>query len=94
MTDIISWNKKRVNLGKLTLYRPPVDWSSVKVGDVIKVDLSNTGLTAAEDPILSLYIRDMCLQLYCALRDNRKQVMMIAGCPGVGKSVGVYSYAV
>ena len=87
MTDIISWNKKRVNLGKV------VDWSSVKVGDVIKVDLSNTGLTAAVDPILPLYMRDMCLKLYRALKDNKEQVIMISGCPGVGKSVEVYSYA-
>lgn len=87
MTDIISWNEELVSLGEV------VDWSSVKVGDVIKVDLSNTGLTDAADPILPLYMRNMCLKLCRALEENKMQVVMISGCPGVGKSVEVYSYA-
>lgn len=68
-----------------------IDWESVTVGEVITVDLSHTGLSKL--PVLKLYMREKCLDLLAALRKNKKQVFMVSGCPGVGKSVLIYSYA-
>ena len=69
----------------------PVEWPSVHSGDVITVDLSHTGLGPANSSVL-LYMREMCIKLYTFFEKEVEQVKMICGCPGVGKSVEVYSY--
>ena len=38
-------------------------------------------------------MRKMCIDLLEELKTNGMQVLMVSGCPGVGKSVEVYSYA-
>ena len=76
---------------ELVTLSPPVNWACVAVGDVISVPMSHSGLT--DQPSLNLYIRQACLDLFKFLNECLKNVKMITGCPGVGKSVEIFSYA-
>ena len=67
--------------------------ASVRAGGVITVDLSHTGLGDTLAPTQKLFMRKMCIDLLEELKTNEMQVLMVSGCPGVGKSVEVYSYA-
>jgi hypothetical protein len=53
--------------------------------------MSHSGLT--DQPTLPLYIRRAGLDLFKFLNESTKNVQIIQGCPGVGKSVEVFSYA-
>jgi hypothetical protein len=79
------WNAERVTLG------PAVDWGSLKIGDVVAVPMAHSGLM--EKPAQQLYVRRACLDLSKFLRDFPKNVLLVTGCPGVGKSIEVFSFA-
>ena len=67
--------------------------ASVRAGGVITVDMSHTWLGDTLAPKQKLFMRKMCIDLLEKLKTNELQVLMVSGCPGVGKSVEVYSYA-
>lgn len=83
--SVVSFGDERVTLSA------PVNWAVAEVGDVISVPMSHSGLT--DQPSLKLYIRRACLDLFTFLDKCLKNVKMVTGCPGVGKSVEVFSYA-
>jgi hypothetical protein len=80
------WNAERVTLG------PAVDWGSLKIGDVVAVPLAHSGLSDNK-PVQQLYVRRACLELSKFLRDLSTNVQLVTGCPGVGKSIEVFSFA-
>ena len=71
---------------------PPANWATVKIGDVVNVSLSHSGI--ADEAYLMLYVRKACIDLITFLNDSSVNVKMVTGCPGVGKSVEVFSYAI
>ena len=81
----VLWEEERVDLGV------PVNWSAVKLGDVVTVPMSHSGLT--DLPTLQLYIRQASLDLFKFLHESTKNVQMVYGCPGVGKSDQIFSCA-
>ena len=81
----IVWKDVRVDLD------PPANWASAKVGDVVNVSMSHSGLT--DEAYLNVYVRKACLDLFTVLNESSKDVRMVTGCPGIGKSVEVFSYA-
>ena len=85
LSDDIDWVDHSVSI------RNKVNWSQVKVNDVIDVDLSHSGLTVKHESNVKLYIREACMALATFLKDKAYKVRMITGCPGVGKSVEVFS---
>ena len=85
LSDDIVWGDHSVSI------QNKVNWSQVKVNDVIDVDLSHSGLTVKHESNVKLYIREACMALATFLKDKAYKVRMITGCPGVGKSVEVFS---
>lgn len=79
------WETKRVALGA------PVNWSSVAVGDVVTVPMAHTGLKF--DLLQKLYVRQACIDLFKFLSETPKNMLLVTGCPGVGKSIEVFSFA-
>ena len=61
-------------------------------GDVIPINLTGNGLSVGRD-IIDLYLRTACIDLWNYLSAARTDVSIVVGCPGVGKSVEVYAYA-
>ena len=68
-----------------------MNWTVAKVGDVLNIPMSHSGLT--DNAYLKLYVRKACLDLFEFLNMPTANVKMVNGCPGVGKSVEVFSYA-
>lgn len=84
------WDDDHVTLSK------PVDWTNAKVGDVVEAPMAYCGLSEelSKKSALRLYVRQTCVDLFNFLRDSTGGVMkVVTGCPGVGKSVEVFSYA-
>ena len=80
------WDAERVTLG------PAVDWGSLKIGDVVTVPTAHSGLMK-DKLVQQLYVRRACLDLSNFLRDFSENVLLVTGCPGVGKSIEVFSFA-
>jgi hypothetical protein len=59
---------------------------------VVAVPLANSGLSDNK-PVQQLYVRRACLELSKFLRDLSTNVQLVTGCPGVGKSIEVFSFA-
>ena len=57
---------------------------------MLNISMSHSGLT--DKAYLNVYVRKACLDLVTFLNGSEK-VKMVTGCPGVGKSVEVFSYA-
>jgi hypothetical protein len=53
--------------------------------------MAHSGLN--DKPVQQLYVRRACLDLSKFLRDFPKNVLLVTGCPGVGKSIEVFSFA-
>ena len=68
-----------------------MNWTAVNLGDVVTVPMSHSGLT--DQPTLRLYIRRAGLDLFTFLNESTENVQIVHGCPGVGKSDEVFSYA-
>ena len=81
----IQWDATRVVLDA------PVNWTVAKVGDVLNIPMSHSGLT--DQAYIKVYVRKACLELLTFLSRSSETVKMVTGCPGVGKSVEVFSYA-
>jgi hypothetical protein len=80
------WNAKSVTLDPLTF-----NWSTAIVGQVVSTPSSHSGLTA--DSHQKLYLRKPCLDLFQFLQRTDENIKQVTGCPGVGKSVEIFSYA-
>jgi len=79
------WETKRVALGA------PVNWSSLAVGDVATIPMAHTGLKF--DLLQKLYVRQACIDLFKFLSETPENMLLVTGCPGVGKSIEVFSFA-
>ena len=81
------------------LPRPQEDLGTSEVGSVLNVDLAGSGLDLGpgdEAQPSELYVRAACIDLWDHLETAKKEGNMasfITGCPGIGKSVEVYAYA-
>ena len=86
---VLQWGAERVVLAP-----DPVNWESIKLGDVVTVPMGHSGLND-DEPSSSqkLYVRRACLDLYKFLSESSENMLLVTGCPGVGKSVEVYSFA-
>jgi len=83
----LQWEADRTNLG------PVVSWSSLSLGDVVTVNMAHSGLKGKDDPFQKLYVRRACLDLFKFLSETPQNMLLVTGCPGVGKSVEVFSFA-
>jgi hypothetical protein len=70
----------------------PNDLDSLKEGSTINVGLAYSGLTTKVGP-QELYLRKACVDLWNFLSRIDKTVYIVSGCPGVGKSVEVFTYS-
>ena len=59
---------------------------------VVTINLAGSGLSEGPD-IINLYLRAACMNLWNFLLAACTDVSIVVGCPGVGKSVEVYAYA-
>ena len=64
-----------------------------KVGGNFTVDFKGSGLPIQDDGLVQLYIRKASVDLWRLLEETKRRVPFITGCPGVGKSMEVYAYA-
>ena len=72
------------------------DLGTAEIGSVVDVDLSSSGLRSDCDNGLKptkLYVRAACIDLWKHLETTVHRASFVTGCPGVGKSVEVYAYA-
>ena len=64
------------------------------VGSIVNVDLALSGLRVVNGVQPSkLYVRAACIDLWNHLETTSHRASFVTGCPGVGKSVEVYAYA-
>ena len=68
------------------------DWFQHVRGDVVTINLTGSGLSEGLD-ITSFYLREACMDLWNYLSAAQTDVSIVVGCPGVGKSVEVFAYA-
>lgn len=83
--DLIVWSENLVGLPE------SADWRCIQLGGTFDVDLTHTGLADVDEPLMKLFLRQACIDLVDFLTAD-KRVCLITGCPGVGKSVEVFSY--
>ena len=83
--DLIVWSENLIGLPE------SADWRCIELGRTFDVDLTHTGLADVDKPLMKLYLRQACIDLVDFLTAD-KRVCLITGCPGVGKSVEVFSY--
>lgn len=86
MEDRVHWEENRIDLGQA------VNWTAVRLGDVVNVSaLYHSGLS--RKTFQPMYIRQASLDLHAFLTSNTEYVRIVMGCPGIGKSVQVFSHA-
>ena len=86
---MLQWGAERVVLAP-----NPVNWKSIKLCDVVTVPMEHSGLNGDDEPSSQkLYVRRACLDLYKFLSESSENMLLVTGCPGVGKSVVVFSFA-
>ena len=71
------------------------DLGAAAVGSVVDVDLASSGLITSDNGLQpsKLYVRVACIDLWKHLENDIHRASFVTGCPGVGKSVEVYAYA-
>ena len=61
---------------------------------MVDVDLATSWLDSSDHvQPMKLYVRTACIDLWKHLESTKHRVSFVTGCPGVGKSVEVYAYA-
>jgi hypothetical protein len=80
----IAWNCSR------EIFSDKIALTNNRKGKVVRVDLSHSGLSKM--PIMTFFVREESVTLWNFLEARKKQVLVVEGAPGVGKSVEVFHH--
>ena len=69
---VLQWGAERVVLAP-----DPVNWESIKLGDVVTVPMGHSGLNDDEPSSQKLYVRRACLDLYKFLSESSENMLLV-----------------